>query len=155
VREHKPRDRDGAARAPREHKTREPAAPREFGQRPVRAHATEQGKRTYRIEVGHEHGVKPGNIIGAIANEAGLDSQYIGRLSIRDHYSLIDLPDGMPSEVFEHLKKVWVVQQQLRIHEWDGTDTGSSAPPAHKPGGFRKPGGFKPRPGGGKPPRRK
>jgi ATP-dependent RNA helicase DeaD len=156
-----PRERSDA-HAPREHKPRvheprphEDAPPREFGQRPVRAHATEQGKRTYRIEVGHEHGVKPGNIIGAIANEAGLDSQYIGRLSIRDHYSLIDLPDGMPKEVFEHLKKVWVVQQQLRIHEWDGSDTGTSAPPAHKPGGFRKPAGVKPRPGAGKPPRRK
>jgi ATP-dependent RNA helicase DeaD len=129
----------------------------------VRAHATEEGKRTYRVEVGHEHGVKPGNIIGAIANEAGLESQFIGRLSIRDHYSLIDLPDGMPKEVFEHLKKVWVVQQQLRIHEWDGSDTGSaSAPPARKPGGSGKP-GFKPggskpggfKPGGGKPPHRK
>ena len=158
AREHKPREREGTpARAPREHKPHasESAPPREFGHRPVRAHATEEGKRTYRIEVGHEHGVKPGNIIGAIANEAGLDSQFIGRLSIRDHYSLIDLPDGMPKEVFEHLKKVWVVQQQLRIHEWDGSDTGTSAPPAHKPGGFKKPGSFKPRPGGAKPPRRK
>ncbi len=158
AREHKPRERDSASRTTREHKPRshEDALPRESGHpRPLRAHATEQGKRTYRIEVGHEHGVKPGNIIGAIANEAGLDSQYIGRLSIRDHYSLIDLPDGMPKEIFEHLKKVWVVQQQLRIHEWDGSDTGNSAPPAHKPGGFRKPGSFKPRPGGAKPPRRK
>jgi len=153
AREHRPasaRDsvRDGA---PREHK------PREFGQRPVRAHATEEGKRTYRIEVGHEHGVKPGNIVGAIANEAGLESQYIGRLSIRDNYSLVDLPDGMPKEVFEHLKKVWVVQQQLRIHEWDGKEgDNAGAPPAHKPGGFKKPGaGLKPRHGGGKPPRRK
>ncbi|MFC5439280.1 DEAD/DEAH box helicase [Rhodanobacter ginsenosidimutans] len=151
-------------RAPREHKPHlheraahdragQEQAPREFGQRPVRAHATEQGKRTYRIEVGHEHGVKPGNIIGAIANEAGLDSQYIGRLSIRDHYSLIDLPDGMPPEVFDHLKKVWVVQQQLRIHEWDGNDTASSnAPAVRKSGGYKKPGGFKP---GGKPPHRR
>ncbi|EIM02774.1 DNA/RNA helicase [Rhodanobacter denitrificans] len=163
AREHKPREREGTpARVPREHKPRtheprpqEGAPPRESAQRPLRAHATEQGKRTYRIEVGHEHGVKPGNIIGAIANEAGLDSQYIGRLSIRDHYSLIDLPDGMPKEVFEHLKKVWVVQQQLRIHEWDGNDAGTGAPPAHKPGGFRKPAGVKPRPGAGKPPRRK
>jgi len=139
---------------PREHAAHEDAPPREFGQRPVRAHATEEGKRTYRIEVGHEHGVKPGNIVGAIANEAGLDSQFIGRLSIRDHYSLVDLPDGMPAEVFEHLKKVWVVQQQLRIHEWDGNDTGTSAPPAHKPGGFKKPGGFRPggpKPGGSRP----
>jgi ATP-dependent RNA helicase DeaD len=164
-----PSDRDGASSRPaRDFKPRESAshdgAPsREFGNRPVRAHATEEGKRTYRVEVGHEHGVKPGNIIGAIANEAGLESQFIGRLSIRDHYSLIDLPDGMPKEVFEHLKKVWVVQQQLRIHEWDGNDTGSaSAPPARKPGGSGKP-GFKPggskpggfKPGGGKPPHRK
>ncbi|WEN16607.1 DEAD/DEAH box helicase [Rhodanobacter sp. AS-Z3] len=140
---------------PREHAAHESAPPREFGNRPVRAHATEEGKRTYRVEVGHEHGVKPGNIIGAIANEAGLESQFIGRLSIRDHYSLIDLPDGMPKEVFEHLKKVWVVQQQLRIHEWDGSDTGTSTPPSHKPGGFKKPGSFKPRPTGDKPPRRK
>jgi len=164
-----PADRDSASSRPaRDFKSRESAshdgAPaREFGNRPVRAHATEEGKRTYRVEVGHEHGVKPGNIIGAIANEAGLESQFIGRLSIRDHYSLIDLPDGMPKEVFEHLKKVWVVQQQLRIHEWDGNDTASSsAPPARKPGGSGKP-GFKPggpkpggfRPGGGKPPHRK
>ena len=140
---------------PRERGSNENGPPRDFGPRSVRAHATEEGKRTYRIEVGHEHGVKPGNIVGAIANEAGLESQFIGRLSIRDHYSLIDLPDGMPAEVFEHLKKVWVVQQQLRIHEWDGTDTGTSAPPSHKPGGFKKPGSFKPRPSGGKPPRRK
>jgi ATP-dependent RNA helicase DeaD len=145
-REHKPRD----------HAARESAPSRDAGHRPARAHATEEGKRTYRIEVGHEHGVKPGNIVGAIANEAGLESQFIGRLSIRDHYSLIDLPDGMPKEVFEHLKKVWVVQQQLRIHEWDGTDSDAgSAPPSRKPGGFKKAGGFKPAPGGGKPPRRK
>ncbi|MBQ4854141.1 DEAD/DEAH box helicase [Rhodanobacter sp. B2A1Ga4] len=157
---HQPRESRSHEQRPREHAAHERAGheqapPRDFGQRPLRAHATEEGKRTYRIEVGHEHGVKPGNIIGAIANEAGLDSQYIGRLSIRDHYSLVDLPDGMPKEVFEHLKKVWVVQQQLRIHEWDGSDTGSSAAPEHKPGGFRKPGSFKPRPGGAKPPRRK
>jgi ATP-dependent RNA helicase DeaD len=166
-------EHEGAAsRPPREHKPREHAAhegapARDFGHRPARAHATEEGKRTYRIEVGHEHGVKPGNIVGAIANEAGLESQFIGRLSIRDHYSLIDLPDGMPAEVFEHLKKVWVVQQQLRIHEWDGTDTdAASATPPRKPGGFKKPGSFKPggfkpgdgkprHAGGGKPPHRK
>ncbi|MEW5304984.1 MAG: hypothetical protein WDW36_007556 [Sanguina aurantia] len=145
-------DRDGTdTRPPRDFKPRESSphegsTTRDFGHRPVRAHATEEGKRTYRVEVGHEHGVKPGNIIGAIANEAGLESQFIGRLSIRDHYSLIDLPDGMPGEVFEHLKKVWVVQQQLRIHEWDGKDDSSNStivPAARKPGGTGRPGGFK------------
>ena len=70
---------------------------------------------TFRVEVGHAHGVKPGNIVGAIANEAGLDSKHIGRISIEDDYSLIDLPEGMPAELLSHLKKVWVAGQRLRI----------------------------------------
>ena len=114
-----------------------------------RPHATEAGKITYRIAVGHEHGVKPGNIIGAIANEAGLDSQYIGRLSIRGDHSLVDLPEGMPKEIFTHLKKVWVARQQLNIHEWDGKDDTSGEHGTHaarRPGGFRKNAGFKPGP---------
>jgi len=70
---------------------------------------------TYRVAVGHEHQVKPGNIVGAIANEAGIDSKYIGRIQIFDNYSLVDLPSGMPKEVLTHLKKVWVAGQELRI----------------------------------------
>lgn len=69
----------------------------------------------YRIEVGYKHDVKPGNIVGAIANEAGLDSQYIGHIDIQDDHSLIDLPRGMPFEVLLELKKVWVCGQQLDI----------------------------------------
>src|SRR6201991_2182378 len=49
------------------------------GMRQPRPHVTENGKRTYRIEVGHEHGVKPGNIVGAIANEGGVEAKFIGR----------------------------------------------------------------------------
>ncbi|WP_109125599.1 DEAD/DEAH box helicase [Dyella sp. C11] len=165
-REHS-RDRgDHEHRGEREHRSRDrDAGPRDFTPRPVRPHHTEEGKRTYRVEVGHEHGVKPGNIIGAIANEAGLESGHIGRLSIRGEYSLIDLPDGMPGEVFQHLQKVWVSQQQLRIKEWDGDDSGANDAAPRRPGGFRPGGGGgfkkhggKPRPqghsGGNKGPRR-
>jgi ATP-dependent RNA helicase DeaD len=70
---------------------------------------------TYRVAVGSEHQVKPGNIVGAIANEAGIDSKFIGRIEIFDTYSLVDLPEGMPKEVLQHLKKVWVAGQELRI----------------------------------------
>ncbi len=69
----------------------------------------------FRIEVGSDHGVEPGNIVGAIANEAGLDGQHIGQIEIFENYSLIDLPVGMPREIFKDLKKVWVCGQQLRI----------------------------------------
>ncbi len=75
----------------------------------------EEGMARYRIEVGHDHEVKPSNIVGAIANEAGLESKYIGRIDIHDDYSLIDLPEGMPREIFNDLKKVWVAGQQLNI----------------------------------------
>ncbi|QSX80111.1 DbpA RNA binding domain-containing protein [Lysobacter solisilvae] len=99
---------------------------------------------TFRIEVGHVHGVKPGNIVGAIANEAELESRYIGRIDIRDDFSLIDLPEGMPREVMEHLKRVRVAGQPLRISR-PGEDGGPRrAPgmggprPPHR-GGPRKP----------------
>jgi len=75
----------------------------------------EEGMTRYRIEVGHNHKVKPGNIVGAIANEAGIDSQHIGRINIHDDYSLIDLPEGMPRAIFNDLKKVWVSGRQLKI----------------------------------------
>jgi len=69
----------------------------------------------FRIEVGHVHGVKPGNIVGAIASEAGVDGRHIGAIEIQSDFSLVDLPVGMPREIFRDLKKVWVCGQQLRI----------------------------------------
>lgn len=77
--------------------------------------ALEKGMKRFRIEVGHAHGVKPGNIVGAIANEAGLDSKNIGRIDIYDDFSVIDLPEGMPREIFKMLKRVWVAGRQLNI----------------------------------------
>ncbi|BCX87641.1 ATP-dependent RNA helicase DeaD [Methylomarinovum tepidoasis] len=70
---------------------------------------------SYRIEVGRNHGVRPGNIMGAIANEVGLDSRFIGRIDIHDDFSTVDLPDGMPQEVLRTLKKVWVAGRPLNI----------------------------------------
>jgi ATP-dependent RNA helicase DeaD len=99
------------------------------------------GMGTFRIEVGHAHGVKPGNIVGAIANEAGLDAKNIGRIEIYDDYSVLDLPDDMPTELLEHLKTVWVAGQQLRISRDGGQADGSSKSmgkktptPVHKTG---------------------
>ncbi|HEA26338.1 MAG TPA: DEAD/DEAH box helicase [Ectothiorhodospiraceae bacterium] len=80
----------------------------------------EVGMETFRIEVGHEHGVEPGNIVGAIANEAGLESRYIGRIDIQDNHSFVDLPDGMPKDLFKDLKKVWVSGKQLKISRING-----------------------------------
>lgn len=75
---------------------------------------------TFRVEVGHTHGVKPGNIVGAIANEAGLEGRHIGHVDIRDDHTFIDLPEGMPRDIFRSLQKVRVVGQELRISRVDG-----------------------------------
>jgi ATP-dependent RNA helicase DeaD len=87
-----------------------------------------EGLERYRIEVGHDHGVAPGNIVGAIANEAGLDADHIGHIDIYSTHSTVDLPEGMPRDVFRALKKVWVCQRQLNITH----DAGDLAPPAKK-----------------------
>jgi len=74
----------------------------------------------YRLAVGHKHEVMPGNIVGAIANEAGLESKHIGVINIYDDYSTVDLPDGMPKEIFNDLKKARVVGQKLDISREGG-----------------------------------
>jgi ATP-dependent RNA helicase DeaD len=77
--------------------------------------ATEKGMERFRIAVGRTHGVKPANIVGAIANESGLESKHIGRIDIYDDFSTVDLPEGMPHNIFNSLKRVWVAGQELKI----------------------------------------
>lgn len=77
--------------------------------------APSEGMQRFRLEVGKDHGVKPGNIIGCIANEAGLDGEFIQKLSINETHSQVDLPADMPTEIFNRLKRAWVCGQQLSI----------------------------------------
>ncbi len=118
------------------HDRKPPRSRAEFTER-----AVERGMVRYRIEVGHDHSVKPGNIVGAIANEAGMDGDKIGSIQIHDSYSTVDLPEGMPKEIYRTLQKTRVAGQALKISR-DG------APPK-KFGGGQKPAArsdFKPRP---------
>lgn len=69
----------------------------------------------YTLDVGRAHGVRPGNIVGAIANEGQIESEYIGAVQIYDSHSTVDLPIGMPPEVFKTLQKAWVAGRQLNI----------------------------------------
>jgi len=122
--------------SPRE-ETQLPHAGAPQAERPRRPRrGPEAGMQTYRIEVGHQHGVKPANIVGAIANEAGMDSQHIGRIEIFEDHSLVDLPEGMPKEIYRELQKVWVAGQQLRISKLEpggGAPARPSAPRHEKP----------------------
>jgi ATP-dependent RNA helicase DeaD len=119
------RDRDRAERPPRREETRSreqerpPERPRradrdESPAEPPRRPGLKQME-TYRIEVGSVHGIKPGNIVGAIANESGLEGVHIGRVDIREDHSYVDLPEGMPKQIFKELQQVRVAGRELRI----------------------------------------
>jgi ATP-dependent RNA helicase DeaD len=115
-------DRDRGERKPRKADKREQDQP-----------GPDKGMTRYRIEVGYQHEVKPGNIVGAIANEAEIDAEHIGRIEIYEEYSTVDMPEGMPEETLSHLKGVWVSGQKLQI----ALDGGSAA--ASRPARSKKP----------------
>ena len=69
----------------------------------------------YRVEVGHRDRVKPGNLVGAIAGETGLQGRMIGRIQIFEDHSFVDLPKGMPEEIFSNLQRLKVMNKQLQI----------------------------------------
>ena len=81
---------------------------------------TQPGMVTYRLDVGKSHGTEPRHIVGAIANEAGVESQYIQNIDINADFSTVDLPDGMPKEIEKHLKGVRVMGQQLQLRKFSG-----------------------------------
>lgn len=69
----------------------------------------------YRIEVGREDGVEVKHVVGAIANEADLDSRYIGHIKLHDDHTTVELPDGMPDELMQHFKQVKVCGKAMRM----------------------------------------
>jgi len=75
----------------------------------------EEGMETYRIEVGRDHGVQPGHIVGAIAGETGMASKHIGRIKLFNEFSLVDLPEGMDPGLLAKLKTAWICKRQLEI----------------------------------------
>lgn len=102
---------------------KETRASRGFDSKPARGPVVEKRKfkesagdqALFRIDIGKVHGVKPGNIVGAIANEAGLQSRQISGLKIHDDHSTVFLPKGMPKEVVQGLTKAWVCGRQMKL----------------------------------------
>ena len=120
---------------------REPRPDRPSGKdrRSKESRAPEEGMQRYRIEVGHEDRVQPGNIVGAIANEAQIDSQHIGHIRIFDRFSLVDLPEGMPKETMQHLQGVRVRGKAIKLTVDAGSPSSSGGAP--NKGKRRKPRG--------------
>jgi ATP-dependent RNA helicase DeaD len=97
------------------------------GERRERSERPERGERrpaaemeVFRIEVGRTDGVQVKNIVGAIANEANINSRNIGGIRLHDDYSTIELPKGMPSEQLQQLQQVYVCNKALRMSKLEG-----------------------------------
>lgn len=101
----------------------------------------------YHLDVGRDHGVEAKHIVGAIANEAGVDSAFIRNLRIEGDHSTVELPDGMPKPIQKHLYKVWIQGQQIKLRQVGDTgesadgDKSESAPAPRKPRAEPKLGG--------------
>lgn len=87
----------------------------------------------FRVEVGKRDKISAKNILGAIANEADVDSEYVGVINILDNFSTVDLPDEMPKDVLEILKNTRVAGRKLEISIFTGTN--SRNPKKNKSGG--------------------
>ncbi len=146
------RDRDSAPSRSRE--PREPREPRErsersgekrersFGDKPVRERADRDQERaprprrdsqpmeTYRVALGKSDNVSPRNLVGAIANEGGIDSANIGRIEIFDTYSTVDLPVGIDKKICQDLKAAWVCGKQLNLTLMGQSSGSESASPS-------------------------
>ncbi|ACH82991.1 DEAD/DEAH box helicase [Acidithiobacillus ferrooxidans] len=101
----------------------------ERGARPPRAAAASGGgddvpMRRFRLDVGESHGAQVKNIVGAIANEAGIPSRNIRKVQINAEHTTVELPADIQPSVLQHLQKVWVAGRPLQIAP---TDAGASA----------------------------
>jgi ATP-dependent RNA helicase DeaD len=143
----------------------EERGPRGQDERPVRRSSRsidgdqprpERGMERYRLEVGQSHGVKPGNIVGAIANEIGIDSEFINQVNIQDDFSTVDLPEDMPKAIFTAFKQIRISGQKINASKMTAPESSGSSEARRRPIGKhggrpgRKPHDQKPRFGKGK-----
>ncbi|MDA0660250.1 MAG: DEAD/DEAH box helicase [Planctomycetota bacterium] len=115
------RDRNRSARPPRNENTRDSVPPR----RDRNSGRPQSAMTRYRIEAGRVHGVKPGNIVGALANEANFDTTQIGAIEVFDQHTTVDLGEMLTGRTLEAMQRIRVAGRPMLISLCDGVETGS------------------------------
>lgn len=75
---------------------------------------------TYQLDVGREQGVQVKDIVGAIANELGLNKHNIGAIKLAPAHTFVQLPKTMPKEVFAQLQKLRIRQKETNAQRVEG-----------------------------------
>ncbi|MGW1676754.1 DEAD/DEAH box helicase [Saccharopolyspora sp. NPDC002376] len=83
-------------------------------------HSNSSDTETYRVEVGRRNRVTPRALVGALANEGGVPSKYIGHIDIRNEHTLIELPADLPEELLNKLRNTQVAGRGLHITRAEG-----------------------------------
>lgn len=69
----------------------------------------------YRLDIGSKHQLTLDTLKQVLVEESGVDKNNINNVNIQDLYTLVNLPDEMPLDIFQHLKTVEINQQKLDI----------------------------------------
>ena len=94
--------------------------PRGGKDRGGRGHQSDANFETYRLDVGKRQNVRPGAIVGAIANEGGLSAKDFGRITIAVGHTLVDLPKNLDPAVLDRLKDTRISGQLINIQKDPG-----------------------------------
>lgn len=113
-------DETPIGRLPSPRAERSERAPRE-GKPRRQERGPSEGMTRYRVSVGHKDGVKPGQLVGALANEGGIEGSRIGRIDIRNAFSVIELPSSLPTSILAKMARARVAGRPLEISEDRGT----------------------------------
>ena len=67
------------------------------------------------VGAGRESGIRPGDLVGAIANEAKVNSNVIGAIRIEERFSLVDVPEAMVKGIVEVLGRARIKGRKVQV----------------------------------------
>lgn len=95
---------------------------------PERFSFSEDGMVRLFIDVGREHKVSPGDIVGAIANEGNVPGKAIGAIDVYDHFTLVDIPSEFVNQVIEGMDRTRIRSQKANIRLADPKEAAQKKP---------------------------
>lgn len=108
------------------------------GRKAKRAH-NDEGMVNYKLNVGRSSRVTAGAIVGALANEGGIKGSQIGSIDIRQHFTIVGLPEDLPRDFFDRLRDTKIAGEFINIRKDNGPKGGGG----RGFGGGRREGGYR------------
>ena len=102
-----------APAVPREERFRGPAA----GPREPRSRPRDDGRPTAKVFIGagRQAGIRPADLVGAITNEAGIQSRDLGAIEITDRFSLVEVPDDQVDAIVAAMRQATLRGQKVPV----------------------------------------